>query len=329
MLSDGIIAEKRRKVESMRLQHRHAVFMKEFMIQIIFRGLSAIFLDSALHLRYTYVPMHKKIVGLLVFFGFVFLTPVMAFATSVPSPFLYTFNVNGTVNEAFPQNVSSSPYWWVNSGGEMVVTNGIGETMQGNASVTNPWRIAYAVSNPTDTDNGLHPQNIFRLVSQSTWQNYTEQAYFKVTRNEVSSSPNKNESNGLLLFNHYVNSQNLYYAGIRVDGTYVIKKKIDSTYYTMAQTPYTSAYYNTTTGPNLIPENEWIGLRTVVTDNSNGSVTVTLYSDIGKTGTWKQVLQATDSGQYGSTKPITSAGSVGIRTDFMDVQFQNFEVTGK
>lgn len=209
----------------------------------------------------------------------------------------------------------------------MPIANGVGETIQGNLSALSPWHILYAANNPLDTDNGDHPQNIFRLVSRNTWQNYTEQAYFEIMRDNLSSSPNRNASNGLLLFNRYQNGDSLYYAGIRVDGAAVIKKKINGIYYTMAYKQIFPGTYDRTAHPNLIPKNTWIGLRTVVANNSNGTATIKLYTDVGKTGTWTLVLQSEDDGvSFGRTAPITHSGFVGIRTDFMDVLFDDFRV---
>ncbi len=280
--------------------------------------------------------------------GFVVVVVAVAFATSsripqlfprtggstqfaaVGAPLIYTFNSPGILNEAGSMAGSTSPYWWVNSGGELIMQNGIGETMQGDASLLNKWRIAYALSNPVDTDGGLHPQNLFRLVSKGTWDGSSLEAHFYIAKDDLSTSPNRNQSNGLLLMSRYTgDGQTLYYAGIRVDGTAVIKKKYHGTYYTMAQTHVFPGTYSiaaaTGTSQNLLPHGAWIGLKATTITNADGSVTITLFMQ-ASSGSWTQLLQAVDSGNtsVGKTPPITGAQYAGVRTDFMDVQFSNF-----
>ncbi|MCL4529784.1 MAG: hypothetical protein M1282_10255, partial [Chloroflexi bacterium] len=155
----------------------------------------------------------------------------------------YTFNVPGILYEAGAAPRTTSPYWWVDSGAALVIENGIGHTILGALPADDPWRMRYDKNNPVDTDNGYHPQNIFRLVTNGSWMNYTEECYFKIVATNLSASPNRNQSNGLLLFNRYEDHNDLYYAGIRVDGTSVIKKKIGSIYYTMAQNPLFPGIY--------------------------------------------------------------------------------------
>lgn len=241
----------------------------------------------------------------------------------VNSPYLYTFNAAGTLVEAGSAIESTSRYWWLNSGGYLNIKNGRGHTVQGSLPAGDPWRILYAQTNPVDTDNGLHPQNIFRLVTQSKWQTAAQEAFFVINKDNLSSSANRYESNGILLFNRYQDSQNLYYTGIRVDGAAVIKKKQNGKYTTLAYIP--SVYpgiYNRTTNPNLLPKNKWIGLRSEVKNNPEGSVKITLYVDKGWTGRWQKVAEVTDGWANGT--PITNAGFGGIRTDFMDVMFDNY-----
>jgi hypothetical protein len=247
---------------------------------------------------------------------------------AVTSPFIYSFNVPGTLQESGSMDASASPYWWLDSGGYFIVGNNTGETVQGALPAADPWRIAYAGSNPTDTDQGAHPQNIFRLVTRSTWDNVREQMGFYIAADNLSSSPNRNESNGLLLMSRYTgDGQTLYYAGIRVDGTAVIKKKYHGTYYTMAQKPvFSGAYTGTGAGANLLPHGEWIALRSDTRTNADGSVTVTLSMQL-QGGDWVELLSANDTGKnFGDTPPILGPGYMGIRTDFMDVRFEGFSL---
>ncbi len=248
-------------------------------------------------------------------------------AAVVTSPFTYHFSTDGSVEETGVTDDSSSPYWWVNSGAYMKILSGVGGTSMGDLPATNKWRLAYSMANPVDTDNGYHPQNIFRLISRSNWQNFRQSAYFTIVRDNLSTSPNRSVSNGLLLFNRYLDSQNLYYAGVRVDGTAVIKKKFNSIYYTMAQNKIFPGTYDAQLSPSLLPKNTSIGLRTeVVNDDTTGLVNIKLYMDLGKTGVWKLIASAIDDGKSYGGSVISRAGFGGIRTDFMDVLFDDWSM---
>lgn len=247
-------------------------------------------------------------------------------AATVSSPYYYNFNVAGTLEEASPMDTSTSPYWWLNSGGLMFLKDGVGETVQGNLLASNRWRLLYASSNPTDTDNGYHPQNLFRLVSRSKWQNFSQQAYFKITKDNLSASPNRNQSNGLLLMNRYSqDGQTLYYAGIRVDGYAVIKKKYSGTYTTLKLNKIYPGTWDRNTHPNLITENDgynkWYGIKTVIQNLPDGRVYIQLFLDSGRTGTWRLVADAYDTSQV-----ISGSNHAGIRTDFMDVIFDDYKI---
>lgn len=256
------------------------------------------------------------------------LLPASIIAT-VKSPFLYTFAVDGILKEVGGMNETTSPYWWLNSGGKLILAEGLGKTVQGELPVTDKWRLAYLKANPLDTDNGYHPQNIFRLVTRSKWQNFTQEGYFLITKDNLSDSPNRNASNGLLFFNRYQDGQNLYYTGIRVDGYAVIKKKIRGVYYTMDYKPFISvgSYYNRETNPSFLPKNTWIGLKSEIKTNPDGTVAIKLYVDLNKTGKWVLAAGAVDNGKSFGGAVINSEGYAGIRTDFMDVWFDDYRLT--
>lgn len=220
---------------------------------------------------------------------------------------------------------SSSPYWWLNSGGQMVIKDKVGTTLQGSLPVLNWWRVRYGLSSATDTGNGYYPQNLFRLVSKTSARNMRVESLFKIEKDNWSTSPNQNASNGLLLMTRYVDSDNLYYSGIRVDGTAVIKKKYKGTYYTMAQKQIYAGTYDASGNDNMLPHKEWIGLRTETVTQADGSVKVSLFMKSGD-NTWKLILEAVDRKQFGNTPPITATGHAGIRTDFMDVSFESFKM---
>ncbi len=250
-------------------------------------------------------------------------------AAAVNSTFIYSFNTPGILEEAGSMDESTSPYWWLNSGGQLLIRGNLGSTMFGIAPQGSRWQKAYASAASVDTDQGAHPQNLFRLITRSSWTSVRQEGKFLVARDTMSASPNRNASNGLLLMSRYKDAgQTLYYAGIRVDGTAVIKKKYRGTYYTMAQKEaFPGLYVKDGADINLLPHNEWIRLRSDTVNNADGSVTVRLYIEGAGETQWTLLLEAADEGQYGSTAPIRGAGYAGIRTDFMDVKFESYQLS--
>jgi hypothetical protein len=248
-------------------------------------------------------------------------------AAEVGESMRYTFDVPERIQEAGTMDESENPYWWLNSGGELIAGGGVGMTLFGESPVAYGWGRAYAVAQAVDTDGGTHPQNLFRLITRSTWDNASTEAYFKIGKVHMSMSPNRNASNGILLFSRYANGDNLYYAGIRVDGSVVIKKKQQGTYSTMNIREFyaSGAPYDRNTNPNFIPGDTWIGLRMRTLTLPDGTVYIALYIDEGKTGAWVLALEAHDNGRtFG--EPIRGAGHAGIRTDFMDVAFDDYRI---
>lgn len=236
----------------------------------------------------------------------------------------YSFNTPGTLHESASKDESSSPYWWLDSGAKLHIYNGLGETVQGALAFSDPWRAEYLATNSEDTESGRHPQNIFRLVSRSSWENARVESSFYIVRDNLSLSKNRNESNGLLLMSRYRDEgQTLYYAGIRVDGTAVIKKKYKGTYFTMAQLQFLNGTYALSSHPNLLPHRQWIRLRADTITRPDKSVVITL-SMKNDAGEWQKLVSATDAGEFGGSPPIYGTYPVGIRTDFMDVRFDNF-----
>jgi hypothetical protein len=144
----------------------------------------------------------------------------------------------------------------------------------------------------------------------------------------MSASENRNESNGVLLFNRYYDGNDLYYAGLRVDGHAVIKKKIGGKYYTMAEKDILSGgkKYDQKDDPNFLPLRRWVGIRSVVTNTDSRAVDIKFYVDLEQTGNWQLILEAQDKGKSFGNAPLTDPGHAGIRTDFSDVAFQNYKI---
>ena len=86
-----------------------------------------------------------------------------------------------------------------------------------------------------------------------------------------------------------------------------------------------SGTYNRDTNPNLLAKNKWIGLRNEVENLADGSVRLRLYIDKGWQGSWNLIAEAVDDGvRYGPA--LKNSGYTGIRTDFMDVDFENYRL---
>lgn len=236
----------------------------------------------------------------------------------------------GMLRETGKISESPNDFWWVNSGGLMKVRKDKGHPNFGRLSSSNRWHKLYAKTNPKDTDGGDRPQNIFRLVSRGSWQNFTQQAYFRIRKINRSKSDNRNESNGVLLFNRYQDGDDLYYAGLRVDGRAVIKKKVGGDYYTIADKKIygKSKKYNRDkkSTSNFLPVNSWFGIKTEVRNIDDGTVEIKLFIDQGKKGNWQLALDVTDDGSEYGGDAIMDSGHGGIRTDFMDVEFKNYDI---
>lgn len=261
----------------------------------------------------------------IIFIGLLFFIVLSPIASAQTTLWSYTFNVNGTLLEAGSMNESSSPYFWLNSGGKMVFKNGVG-VIEGPLSSIDPTRLMYASMNPLDTSNGYYPHNTLRLVAKQSWGNIDESIKFKIIKTNMTDTPNRDGYSGAFLFGRYKDSNNLYYVGIRHDGQAVIKKKINGTYYTLAEKQVFGLQdqYNRTSNPNLMPHGQWMRLRASFENLSDGSVRIKMYLDKTGSGAYANILTTTDKGTGGAA--ITASGKAGVRTDFMDMQFDDFVI---
>lgn len=238
-----------------------------------------------------------------------------------------SFSTAQAIDESGSISGSASSRWWVNSGGRFVINGTTAKTLFGDLQATDKWYKEYLTTNPLDTDNGLHPQNIFRLVEREFWKNFSQELYFKIAKYNVSSSPNRNASNGVLLFNRYQSGDSLYYTGIRVDGNIVVKKKLNGTYYTLGIIKQFPGVYNLSSNPNILPVNQWIGLKTTVKDLADGKVEIVVYTDLTNSQQWTESLRVYDTPGVNGSSTISTQGYAGIRTDFMDVEFDNYSIS--
>lgn len=232
------------------------------------------------------------------------------------------------LEESSKMSKSQSDEWWLNSGGVMLENPEGFSTNIGALPKDNYWRNLYAKTNPRDTDGGYFPQNIFRLVTKNQWKNFSETLYFSVEKNNLSESKYRNESNGILLFNRYQDGDNLYYAGLRVDGQAVIKKKIEGKYYTLTEKQIfgSAKNYDKDNNPNLLPLNQWLGIKSELVNSGENTVNIKLFIDKEQKGDWQLVLETEDRDDKYGNAPFLEKGYAGIRTDFMNVIFKNYSV---
>lgn len=240
-------------------------------------------------------------------------------------------NEKWVINETGKMKSSQNSDWWLNSGGIMNVEKNEFSTNLGKLPEDSAWRKLYKENNSRDTDDGYYPQNIFRLVSKSQWKNFTQSMYFYIDTNNLSESEYRNESNGVLFFNRYADGDNLYYAGLRVDGDVVIKKKIAGKYYTLAEKGVLpkDKKYDRVKNPNLIPLKKWMGIKSELSNFGNDTTVIKLYLDLEGNGNWQLVLETKDSGSKYGKAPFLNEGYAGIRTDFMDVKFREYKIVGE
>lgn len=240
--------------------------------------------------------------------------------TSLPvsTTWNYQFSVSGNLSETGAMGESSSPYFWLNSGASFGLSGGKGHTLEGRLPAGSKWQKLYAASNSLDTDNGYLPQNLFRFVTRNKWNDSRQELDFKINKTNLTNTPNRDGYSGVLLMSRYQDGNNLYYAGVRHDGTAVIKKKKSGTYTTLGSAKVWDGTYDKTSKPNLIPQNKWMGLRMDTVTQPDSSTKVSLYLDENNSGSWKKLLEVTD------TSPVNGPAYSGIRTDYMDVSFDDY-----
>ncbi|HSU72546.1 MAG TPA: hypothetical protein VLJ21_01725 [Candidatus Binatia bacterium] len=233
--------------------------------------------------------------------------------------FVEPFQETRVLNETGRMDESASPEWWLSSGGLFIEQGGTGKTIQGSLPAGSVWQQKYARHKPDETDNGYHPQNVFRLITRSRWLDSIQEVDFRMNAYRESASERRNATNGVHFINRYQDQHNLYYAGVRVDGKAVIKKKTNGIYETLARgTAFPGEYRKN--GLALIPLHAWMGLRCQVKNDEHGA---SIILSLRERGAWRTVVQARDDGSHGL---VFGEGHAGIRTDFMDVEFDNYRI---
>ncbi len=236
------------------------------------------------------------------------------------------FSTPEIIEEVGQMNNSKNKDWWLNSGAFLYIQNGTARTIFGKLKKEDKWRKKYRDYNSSETDKGYRPQNIFRLVTRNKWQNFRQECYFKIHHYELSSDKHRSASNGLFLFNRYEDGDNLYYTGLRVDGAVVVKKKYKGKYYLMARKKILPGKYDRQKMPNLLPENKWLGLRSEVKTVNDDEVEIKVFVKLSPEKDWQKVIVIKDDGKKYGGKTILTKAFAGVRTDFMDVELDNYEI---
>lgn len=226
------------------------------------------------------------------------------------------------VEESNSPASAKDPSWWLESGGFLNAEEDGWKTIEGSLNSEDKWRKHYLRTNPLDTDNGYHPQNIFRLFSLQAYSTPVQELRFVAEHTNLSDSPNRNAKSGVFLYSRYIDESNYYYAGIQMDGKIAIIKKYAGIFETLAEVEIFTGQYERDTNPTLIPHSENLGLR-VVTEESEGLLNIEVSLARGD-GEWEEVLRVGDSGKRHG--PILTPGRVGLRSDFMDNTFTSYLV---
>ncbi len=254
----------------------------------------------------------------------ILLVTVLLVKTIVPSepPPADLFSGTYILEEIYPSELSTSPDLWLNSGAYLYVENGQARTIFGPLDKYDKWRISYENYNSGSTDGGYYPQNIFRLLTRESYLDSSQELTFNIDKLNLSLDDHRNESNGVLLFMRYLDQDNLYYAGLRVDGAYVIKRKFNGEYTTLADKKVFIGDYERELNPNLLQTNKDMFIKTTIKTLSNGYPHIQLFGKNTSNDSWELILEHTDS----ESQAIKNAGANGIRTDFMDVTFVDYKI---
>jgi hypothetical protein len=178
------------------------------------------------------------------------------------------------------------------------------------------------VNYPAQSDNGVHPQNMFLMLTKNSVTYPSAQVYFNRQTDNISNQANSNAWNGEAVLMRYIDAKNYYYGGIRVDGYAVIKKITNGKAQTIASKKLILGNYDPTSNPDLIPLQQWNGVRLEVDDTASGT-RLTLYTDLGRYHTWQQTASVIDDpAKFGSA--ITSPGRAGIESDYADALMDDF-----
>lgn len=233
------------------------------------------------------------------------------------------FDIDKIYEEVWEVSRNFSERWWVNSWAFFNVKNWVWSTVQWPLATWSKRQLKFAAHNWwIDTDWWYYPQNLFRLILNEKYQDYIQSAYYKINKYNLSSSPNRYESNWFFLFNRYLDQNNLYYTWIRVDWKVIIKKKYQWQYTTLAYKKIFDWVYNRDTNPNLIPTGKRIWVKSEFKNLTTGGVSINVYTDINSDWIWELALSFVDN----TSSSISAWWYAWIRTDFMDVEIDRYNI---
>jgi hypothetical protein len=237
-----------------------------------------------------------------------------------------TFDRDTVIEEAPRAAVSRNPRWWVSAGGRVTFAEGTAYTIQGSLPPWDPWARAYARTKPVDTEQGRRPQNVFRMVTRETGRTFRQRVSVRIRSTNLAASTERGPFSGIFLESRFLNDNNFYVAGLRFDGQAVIKKRREAEAFTVAIAPVYPGTYDRQSNPNLLPQNRWFSIRSTIHDVPGGVRILLEIHDPALGPDWIPVLDVLDGPGGADGRPVVGAGSAGIRTDFMDVQLDDYLV---
>ena len=220
------------------------------------------------------------------------------------------YSGNGDIVEESPAIENTHAIWWLQSGGYIENIDGVWRSIQGELSSHDKWRKIYLRKNPLDSDNGYRPQNILRLFSDQGFLAPEQDVSIHITRDNISESPNRNASSGIFLISKFLDQDNFYLAGITRDGTAVVKKKLNGKYIILAENKIMETF----------PESMTISLKCSL-HHAGSALTIRLYGKLDGGGDWQLLADAVDNSPHGGK------GLAGLRSDFFDTEFSEYQIT--
>ena len=223
----------------------------------------------------------------------------------------------------------TSPIWQMTSG-SLFAKNSVFWTGNPDSCSAGPNTLS---SNCTDSD-------VFRLNTARTFPSNIKVSLALKQNKDIHNS-NCNDGDtcwyGTHIWLRYQNQYNLYYASVnRADGEVAIKRKVpcgsddSGTYFVLGN--YVKHDFKS---------GAWNTYSVSIQTNAVGSVTIKLFDDAssttkpidvgtdrgGSNSNWSS--KCTTPGHYPTSayKPITAAGSVGVRGDYANFEFTDFRVT--
>jgi hypothetical protein len=235
------------------------------------------------------------------------------------------FKFNTSKDRLIIANHASSSDLVVTSGGSIVVSHGVASTLVGPSPIG---------------VNSL--QMVFRAItpqSSHDWTDYQVSVWLIPTRHMISDSREVDGTDGIYVFMHYEDQDNLYVAGISKDGRIFIKRKttlVDGTtvYGLIAQETIFSGTY--VQNGNLITpfEGAHIHLLAKIVNTRDGSVQISVTVEIYQNGelVLSHQLDGVDAGQLSAQgtgqalgEPLLH-GRAGLRLDSIEAIILDFTV---